>query len=82
MDWTQTLNGVKQRQREYLGYEKYYYKLNITAGFLIGFVIDQVIPGTFGMPMRILKRFGKTFYSREVKLNHYTNNSYIRGFLE
>ena len=82
MDWTQELKGVKQRKQQYLGLDKYYFKLNITVGFVFGFVLDQVLPGTFGLPMRILKRFGKTLYARSVKLNHYTNNTYIRGFLE
>lgn len=82
MDWTQELKGVKQRKSQYYCFNKYYYKLNITAGFIIGFIIDQLLPGTFGLPMRILKRFGKTFYSQEVRLNHYTNNKLIRGFLE
>jgi len=82
MDWTNTLKGVQERKGQFLGNEKYYYKLNITYGFIIGLVIDQLIPLTFGLPMKVLKRFGSTLYIKSIKLNKYTNNTYIRGFLE
>jgi len=61
--------------------KRYYYRLNITTGFIVGFIIDNIVPCTLGMPMRLLKGFGRIWYSKELKLNKYTNNKYVRGFL-
>lgn len=61
---------------------KYFYKLNVTYGFIVGVILDQILIGTFGYPIKLLKRFGNVLYSREVRLNRYTNNFFIRGFLE
>jgi hypothetical protein len=61
---------------------KYFYKLNVTYGFIVGIILDQILIGTFGYPIKLLKGFGRSLYSKEIKLNKYTNNFFIRGFLE
>ena len=61
---------------------KYFYKLNVTFGFIVGVIIDQILIGTFGYPIRLLKKFGKVLYSKEIRLNRFTNNKFIVGFLD
>lgn len=65
-----------------LTYEKYFYELNITSGFIVGSLIDLVAPCTGGYPIKFLKRFGKCFATFNIKMNKFTNNWFIKGFLE
>ena len=58
--------------------EKYYYKADITTGFILGVVLDNIIPCTFGLITRYLKRFGRVWFSREIKYN----NAIIRFFFD
>lgn len=62
--------------------QKYFYKLNVTYGFIVGVILDQILPGTFGYPIKLLKKFGKLIYSKELRLNKYTNNKFVVGFLD
>ena len=61
--------------------KKYYYKLVVTIGFIIGFVLDQILVGTFGYPVKLLKKYGKCLYSREIRSN-LVRFKFVRGFLE
>ena len=69
--------------------EKTYYKFKATTGFIIGAILDNVIPCTFGVITMKLKQYGKLWYSCDVKvkfINVLTRNKYtgwfVRGFLE
>ena len=70
-------------------FDKYYYKINITYGFVVGFIIDNIIPCTLGLPMKLLKRYGSTIYQTSLKskiiyriLSIRYLGSYLRGFLD
>ena len=80
---------IKTQYFETDDFNKYYYKLSITLGFIIGVIIDQVIPLTAGLPIKILKRFGRVFFSRDIKSKFMYKvlsvpfiGGYLRGFLE
>lgn len=75
-------SGLIENIDENSDVEKYFYKLKITYGFIVGVIVDQILPGTFGLPIRMLKKFGKVLYCRSIRLNKFTNNWFIKGFLE
>jgi len=50
--------------------EKYYYNIDVTYGFIIGFILDNIIPATFGMFTKVLKRFGRVLFSKEIRYNN------------
>ena len=74
MNWTNKDLNTRAYQNVYS--TKYYYELNITLGFIIGIVLDNIIPCTFGVITRILKGYGKSFFKTNVK----GNNKLIRFF--
>jgi len=87
MNWTQELKGVKSRI-EKNNKNKYYYDINITIGFIVGIIIDNVIIGTCGIPIKLLKNIGPTLYKTEIKnklsykiLNIPFIGAYFKGFL-
>ncbi len=66
-----------------------YYNFKATTGFIIGVILDNIIPSTFGFITMNLKRFGKLWYSCKIEnkyINQLTKNKYVgwfvRGFLE
>lgn len=61
---------------------RYHYKLNVTYGFVAGVILDQILFGTFGYPIKLLKKYGKCIYSREVKFNKVTGHKYVRWFIK
>ena len=75
-------SSFKQRLDESVYGKKYFYELKVTPGFIAGVILDQILIGTFGYPIKLLKRFGKVLYSKQIRLNKYTNNFFIKGFLD
>jgi len=66
-----------------------HYNFKATTGFIVGIVLDNIIPATFGFITMKLKGFGKLWYSCEVQnkyVNQLTRTKYVgrfvRGFLE
>lgn len=81
MEWRNEYYNQIQRVKTS---NKYYYSFELTAGFIIGFIIDNLFPLTFGIPMRFLSKYGKVFYKTEVKhilIYKLLNMKYIGGFL-
>ncbi len=89
----ESIKGISNRKAQarlhYIGFEKVFYKLNITTGFIVGVVIDQVIFGTFGYPIKLLKKYGRVWYQSELRhrlvykvLDMKFLGSFVRGFLE
>lgn len=69
--------------------QRTYYSFKATTGFIVGVILDNVIPATFGFITMKLKGYGRLWYSCNVKnkiINQFTRNKYIgwfvRGFLE
>jgi len=69
--------------------QKFHYKFKATTGFIVGTVLDNVIPATFGLITMKLKSYGRVWYECDVKnrlINKLARNKYsgffVRGFLE
>jgi len=88
-----SIKGISNRKanaRLYYGnFEKTFYNINVTTGFIAGFVIDTILPCTLGLPMRILSKYGRVLYNSELRhsyvykvLNVKYLGSYLRGFLK
>ena len=68
-----------QKNYNYIGYNNiqvYRYKLNITTGLIIGVILDNILLGTFGLPIILLKKYGKVHKSYDIRLNKY--NKYFK----
>lgn len=44
------------------GPRKFGYAIRVTTGLICGFIIDNIVVGTFGLPMKFLKKFGRVWY--------------------
>lgn len=83
------INEMQTQYFETDDFNKYYYQFKLTTGFIIGFVIDNIVPCTLGLPMKLLKDFGKVFFKTELRhrliykiLSKPFIGAYLRGFLE
>ncbi len=68
MNWTN--KDLMSSRYEHVYKDSYYHNLDITLGFILGFILDNIIPLTFGLFTKFLKQFGKSLKKIEIRYNN------------
>lgn len=70
-DWTKDIRKKREKLSPYG--EKYFYSVDITIPLMVGFIIDNIVPATFGLFSFIGSKIkARSLKSFETPINNFT----------